>query len=39
MAEFLNALSNLFTLLFVVTSMLSMGLALARTQPSGEAAP
>ncbi|HEY7342624.1 MAG TPA: bile acid:sodium symporter [Ktedonobacterales bacterium] len=32
MAEFLNALSNLFTLLFVVTSMLSMGLALTIPQ-------
>jgi BASS family bile acid:Na+ symporter len=32
MAEFLNALSNLFTLLFVVTSMLSMGLALTVPQ-------
>jgi arsenite transporter len=32
MAEFLNALSNLFTLLFVVTSMLSMGLVLTIPQ-------
>ncbi len=32
MAEFLNTLSNLFTLLFVVTSMLSMGLALTIPQ-------
>lgn len=33
MAEVLNALSNLFTLLFVVTSMLSMGLALPSARP------
>lgn len=32
MAASLNALSNLFTLLFVVTSMLSMGLALPSTR-------
>ena len=32
MADFLNALSNIFTLLFVVTSMLSMGLALTIPQ-------
>jgi BASS family bile acid:Na+ symporter len=32
MAEFLNALSNVFTLAFVVTSMLSMGLSLRISQ-------
>ena len=32
MAAFLNTLSNIFTLLFVVTSMLSMGLALTIPQ-------
>lgn len=32
MAEFLNTLSNLFTLAFVVTSMLSMGLSLTIPQ-------
>ena len=32
MAELLNALSNVFTLLFVVTSMLSMGLSLTVAQ-------